>query len=104
MDSADAFVKGTLTVIFLYVVFAVCRWIWRVVIRGAKAVQRHAPDALEGTARGAGKVTKQASALGSKLKKAFDEGRKQLMNWRINRVRSILLNQRDLTFPSCQAS
>ena len=77
MDSADAFVKGTLTVIFLYVVFAVCRWIWRVVIRGAKAVQRHAPDALEGTARGAGKVTKQASAFGRKIKKAFDEGRKQ---------------------------
>jgi len=77
MDSADVFVKGALTIAFIYVVFGACRWVWRLFVRGAQAARRHAPNALENTARATGKATKQASALGSKLKKAFDEGRKQ---------------------------
>ena len=73
---ADAAVKGVITVVFLYLVFAVCRWVWRTLIRGVRAAQRHAPTALENTAKVAGKATKEASTLASKLKKAFDEGRK----------------------------
>ena len=73
---ANAAVKGVISVVFLYFVFAVCRWVWRTLIRGARAAQRHAPTALESTAKVAGKATKEASTLASKLKKAFDEGRK----------------------------
>ena len=73
---ADAAVKGVITVVFLYLVFAVCRWVWRTLIRGVRAAQRHAPTALENTAKVAGKATKEASTLASKLKKAVDEGRK----------------------------
>ena len=75
-SSANAAVKGVISVVFLYIVFAVCRWIWRTLIRGARAAQQHAPTALESTAKIAGKATKEASTLARKLKKSFDEGRK----------------------------
>ena len=75
MDS-DAIAQGIITVVGLYAIFAACRWVWQLIVRGARAAHRHAPDALENTAKATGKATKQASALASKLKKAFDEGRK----------------------------
>ena len=72
----DSAAKGILVVLYLYVIFYVCRWAWRLLIRSAKAARRHAPDSLEGAARATGKSMKMASELGRKLKKAFDEGRK----------------------------
>ena len=73
---ADAALKGAISVLFLYFVFAICRWIWRTLIRGVHAAKRHTPTALENTAKAAGKAAKEASTLASKVKKAFDEGRK----------------------------
>ncbi len=72
----NASAKGLVVVIFLYLVFVVCRWVWRTLIRGVYAAQRNAPGAIENTAKFAGKATRKASTLAEKIKKAFDEGRK----------------------------
>ncbi len=78
MDSADAFVKGALTVGAIYLFFLGCRAVWALItssFRAAKKALEKLPDAMEQTARIAGKSVADASSLGKKLKKSFDEGR-----------------------------
>ncbi|MGK2870690.1 MAG: hypothetical protein ACSLFL_00340 [Alphaproteobacteria bacterium] len=78
MDSADAFVKGALTVGAIYLFFLGCRALWALITSSVSAAMRayeKLPDAMEQTARVTGKAVSDASSLGKKLKKEFDEGR-----------------------------
>lgn len=78
MDSADAFVKGALTVGAIYLFIWACRAVWALITSSARAAKKASeklPGAMEQTAKLTGKAVADASSLGRKLKKAFDEGR-----------------------------
>jgi len=79
MDLANVIVKGAITAGGLCLFFWCCIAIWEFITSSfraaAKKVSEKLPDAMEQTAHIAGKAIADASSLGKKLKKSFDEGR-----------------------------